>query len=1282
MVHRSGHKKKLNLDAAEGDSPSPRVPQSSVSEQKAEQEAAKMKNAIVANIDALSVCFDAAYQEYNDFQNKIYLADPTRRNEFESKFVEFEELYEFTSIAIREMIESHEKSQNALKFPDSNHCQPSSSSVSQSVRITPTIVLQQAALPSFDGRYDQWFKFKQMFRDIADKCTGDSAATKLHFLDKALVGRAQGSFDQQIIRDNDYEGAWVSLAQQYENLPALISDTVLKLLNLKAMTNESFHQLKSLTDDVEKCVSSLEFHDLKMDKLSQAIITTLVSTKLDPDTRRIWESNVKRGQLPIYKEMISVLRNQQHVLERCENYKSIQKGRGGIPMARPVQLAAAKTHTAAIQKIDNCPVCEDNHLVEKCDTFKRLAVKERYDKARQIGLCFACLKRGHRTMNCKNSVKCTKCSRRHHLLLHPEEPASQEEKKCTVKETEKNSDEQLKNDTTVTNCLIPCDAAKPTKQVLLATAVVSVFDVNGEEHKCRVLLDSGAMANFVSKRLVDMLRLKKNYVNIPVTGVNGMKTVVKFSVHCKAKSNISDQEFCLDYLVVPRVTGALPASRVDVQGWPIPVGLHLADPRFYEPSRVDMLVGAEAFYDILLAGKVKMTENLPTLQESLLGWLVSGPVASSAVTPAVRSYHVTSVRDADKELVSILKKFWTVDNQICDSKIDDDLEQHFVETFTRNDEGRYVVRLPFRANAGTLGDSRRQAEKRFYQLEGRLDKNPELKNLYSAFIREYIELGHCKLLPNTAGSNEISYYMPHHCVIRPDSSTTKLRVVFDASSKSSSGTSLNDLLMIGPPAQDTLFDIVLRFRFYRYAFTADVPKMYRMILMDERDTKFQKILWREKKTDPLQEIELTTVTYGTAAAPFLATRALNQLAEDEKDDFPVASLAIKRSVYVDDVLTGASTLDEAKQLQADLIQLLRRGGFGLHKWCANDAALLNDIPAELQEKQLNFKTNEVNETIKTLGLLWDPVDDSFAFRVNPVESKYDNVTKRQVMSEIAKLFDPLGLLGPIIVIAKVIMQDLWREGLAWDEHLSNEQLIAWKRLRDELPKIASMRIPRLVNIHAASRYEIHGFSDASMKAYGSCIYLRNLKQDGSAELYLLCGKSRVTPIKETKREPGSVSNPAEMTMPRLELCAAKLLAEQVSAVLNALELEVSRVVLWSDSQIVLAWINNMKPDVAVFVRNRVSRIRELTNKYEWNYIPTKLNPSDLISRGMYPTELANNMLWWKGPAFLRSQETDLAVFCGAGISSCGSNNPTIEINGSDAVDDNCIMILERTTSQW
>lgn len=131
---------------------------------------------------------------------------------------------------------------------------------------------------------------------------------------------------------------------------------------------------------------------------------------------------MKRGQLPTYKQLISVLRNQQHVLERCDNAKSLQKSRGGQPASRIAHTTASKTHTSVIQKgSESCPLCEEKHFVEKCDAFKRSDVKGRYDKAKQLGLCFTCLKKGHRTSDCLSKVKCSKCSKRHNVLLHPEE---------------------------------------------------------------------------------------------------------------------------------------------------------------------------------------------------------------------------------------------------------------------------------------------------------------------------------------------------------------------------------------------------------------------------------------------------------------------------------------------------------------------------------------------------------------------------------------------------------------------------------------------------------------------------------------------------------------------------------------------------------------------------------------------------------------------------------------------------------------------------------------------
>ncbi|XP_062541304.1 uncharacterized protein LOC134209334 [Armigeres subalbatus] len=231
-----------------------------------------------------------------------------------------------------------------------------------------------------------------------------------------------------------------------------------------------------------------------------------------------------------------------------------------------------------------------------------------------------------------------------------------------------------------------------------------------------------------------------------------------------------------------------------------------------------------------------------------------------------------------------MKKFWAIDDQSVESiHSDNDCEQHFRETVERTADDSYVVRLPFRKEINALGISRPQAERRFYQLERRLDQNPEMKK--QQFNDE-----------------------------------AKSR--FDGSSKSSSGHSLNDLMMIGPPVQDTLFEILLRFRMHQYVFTANVPKMYRQVRVSNNDTKFQRILWRDDRSKPLQEIKLLTVAYGTVAAPFLVTRVLNQLAVDEQEIHPEASKVLLKCVYVDDVLSGADTIEKARELQNETEALL------------------------------------------------------------------------------------------------------------------------------------------------------------------------------------------------------------------------------------------------------------------------------------------------------------------------------------------------------------------------
>ncbi|GFX32517.1 integrase catalytic domain-containing protein [Trichonephila clavipes] len=458
------------------------------------------------------------------------------------------------------------------------------------------------------------------------------------------------------------------------------------------------------------------------------------------------------------------------------------------------------------------------------------------------------------------------------------------------------------------------------------------------------------------------------------------------------------------------------------------------------------------------------------------------------------------------------------------------------------------------------------------------------------------------------------YFIPHLGVYRSDKKTSKLRVVFNASSATTNGYSLNSLQYNGGVAQNDLFSIMVRFRKHIFAFIADVQKMYRMIWINPDQRKLQRILWRENMDEPIKTFELSTVTYGTTSAPFLATRTLKQLALDEAGNFPLGSSVVMSDMYIDDVLTGAETLLEAKELKNQLINIFAKGGMVLHKWCGNNT--------ELIEVSENYDFSDSSE-IKVLGVYWNPKHDCFSFRVKI--DLHELNTKRDVLSTIARIYDPLGLLGPVVAKAKIFLQKLWMLKIDWTDLLPDTINREWRQFVESLQVVNDININRCIVVEQPEVIELHGFSDASQSAYGAVVYCKSITSDGKMLVHLIASKSRVAPTKQT-------------TIPRLELCAAVLLAKLVHRVKQALKLNVTNTFLWSDSMIVLSWIRKESYQLKTFVANRIATIQEMTSSEQWRYVATEDNPADFVSRGMDSLKLKTCELWWNGPKFLMSNQ--------------------------------------------
>lgn len=397
-----------------------------------------------------------------------------------------------------------------------------------------------------------------------------------------------------------------------------------------------------------------------------------------------------------------------------------------------------------------------------------------------------------------------------------------------------------------------------------------------------------------------------------------------------------------------------------------------------------------------------------------------------------------------------------------------------------------------------------------------------------------------------------------------------------------------------------------------------------MVALVPEHRDYQRIIWRFSTDDPIQDYRLTTITYGLNCSPFLAIRTLLQLANTDGSDFPLAAKALLEDTYMDDIVTGVSTVSEAQRLKIELIVLLEKGGFELRKWASNEPSLLSHFPSShLPSNPLQFEDDNIaNASLKLLGLLWHPSSDTFQFNVQPMSVE---CTKRSMLSNLAKIFDPLGFLSPVTFLLKHLIHKLWSIKLDWDQNPPSDIVRLWKEYQTELPTLNNFSLPRLLVPKTFSLCELHGFGDSSERGYGAVVYLVFTLYSGKRISFFVCSKSRVAPLKK-------------ISIPRMELCAAVLLTRLIKFVLEVYKtkLAVSKIYAWSDSTVALSWIKSPSHRWKTFVANRVSFIQECLSPDCWSFVPSSSNPADAVSRGLLPNEFLEHSLWWAGPSFLQT----------------------------------------------
>ncbi|XP_055701775.1 uncharacterized protein LOC129801041 [Phlebotomus papatasi] len=1093
--------------------------------------------------------------------------------------------------------------------------------------------LPQIDLPVFTGNISDWQEFHDLFSSTIHTKAELTTSEKFQYLKSSLSGEPARLLKTLKVTDANYNEAWDTLVKRYNKPRNIVFDHIKTFIaqSKKVATNPT--ELRQAFNTFEQVIKAMDA--LKTTTRDPWLIHTAMEA-LDPETKSLWSRTPLANNIPTWSEFMEFLESRCDSWESCYDGKSESKPtkNSSASKVNPAQKfskpsssgksstqSTPSTLVTTVEEGKKCLICSaEYHHISQCPLFLNSPPKRRIELTKENKLCLNCLRPSHGVRDCRSSW-CRKCNLKHNTLLHDayqstdkSHPNSQE-----VPASKAGSNTQSQTNALINHVALPIQVNRHT---ILPSVQVLVTGQDGLKHRCRALLDSCSQTNSVSRNFANKLALplKDSHVGA-IKGIGSICTNTPQSITAEIEDTNNIVSMVLDFLVLEHITDDQPAVEVKIP-YQIPSHVTLADPDFGKPGPIDMLLGADVFMSVLRSRKVA---GSPTLQETTFGYIVAGCFESHSDSTSSVYHLITCLCSTeDASLNTQMEKFWTLEEVKAQKPLsveEQKCEAHFALYTSRNSDGRYVVRLPTREDLQSLGDSRYLAEKRFRCIERRLQRDENLYTQYRDFMRQYESLGHMRKLPEGYTSPKPAVYLCHHPVIK-ESTSTPVRVVFDASAKTTSGKSLNSVLLVGAKTQDDLFEILLRFRQHNVILKADIQKMYRQIIIHEEDQNMQRILWRENPQQPLQTYLLSTVTYGTASAPFLATRCLQQLVTDEGQHFPCAAPVVERDFYVDDLLTGTSDVESAQLLRQELISMLQRGGFSLKKWSSNSSEIMSRIPQEDHEKSSSLSMGE--ESVKTLGLHWTPNSDCFRFTTTDFHS---SITKRTILSDMAKMFDPLGLLAPVTISAKILMQSLWKIQTDWDSTLDAEVCEKWLDYQNSvINSVNNIKVPRkFTSFEDPKSVQLFAFSDASERAYAACVYIRSIDTENNVSSRLLCAKTKVAPLKQ-------------ISLPRLELCGAVLLKRLVEKVISALSTPISEIHAFTDSMIVLCWINAESRRWQTFVANRVSEIQNTIPATNWHHVTSKENPADLASRGVSAADLSHDSLWWNGPSWITSSE--------------------------------------------
>lgn len=1157
-------------------------------------------------------------EEYKSIMSDVLVTNPLvgekNRIDRDRALKSFNDVFESIEVYFSEMSDQQDKTNQVMQSQTQSHA------------VTHSIKLPNINIPPFSNNMKDFAAFDKLFTAVYKNNNVLSGVEKFYYLMSLLSGESLSLVQQYPLSEEGFVEAYESLKKRFLSPRTLATIYVKELLNFEPLKKATAENLKNYLEVHQNQITALRTLP-EITDLSDFLLLQLCSKNLDSLTRRLFEQQVTK-KVPSYRDLIEFVVKQcqtQSLIEtekpepvsKMSNYP--KKVSLAVNMNQTIKASGHKksksnheivpTRNIAVIK---CNYCNNvGHKIYRCPEYAQLSFDQRIDWVNSNKRCHGCLGSFHVISNCKSSHSCGVCqSRLHHTSLHEHVDIDSDKPKpslsCHLNEKVKVS--------------VP-------NMTVLPTLVALVFDKLGYAHSVRCVLDSGSMTSLITHDCVKRLGLSVNkFQTVCLSGVGETKSKtmgsVQFFLNSRFDSNLRTQ---VEANVLKNITSDLPASQIPKNVLDEFSNISLADPNFGNPAKIDVLLSVDAMMEILntkLSNHSSVSYHTKIGMDTGYGFIVCGKMLVKA--DSAESTPVLFIKPEKIELnEDLIKQFWECE-KIPDTNPESTLSfeeqyavDHFMNSYKRNETGKFFVSLPFKPNAKELTLNRTKVLSIFNALERRLSKDPKLSADYNKAMTDYLDLDQIKIADTVS-----DYLVTHHGVYK--SPNSPIRIVFNASFPSGTPyVSLNSELLPGPALQRDLTQVLTGFRLPLIGMTCDISQMFRNINLNPDSSDLIHFVSRIGNGPP-KEWSITHLCFGLTCSPFIALKAIEILCEESRDRYPDSSRLLSQQRYCDDICFGADSVPELIRLRDEIILILKSGGFPLRKFVSSNASCINDLSAELCStiNQVSDLPDCLNN--KVLGLYWEPCEDVFTFKVDCFSGI---PTKRSCLSFIMKTYDPCGLVNPFVFSLKLFMQRLWLENITdWDAALNSNLTSDWFKLVNDISLLKNLQIKRPFRTPFADHFVV-AFCDASDKGWGAALYIVN-KFNSETRSSLIIAKSKLAPIK------------SKLTIPKQELNAILMGAKLINWFKSAnFPIVVKQYCLFSDSQIALAWLKTPIHKLKVFCANRVSQILQITPDCVFLYVRSEENPADLVSRGTDVMTLINNDLWFHGPKLLSGQFT-------------------------------------------